>query len=76
MSGKSPYSSYFVGCCFHDLFNSARSILVQVTSSFFSSRFVKVQVVQLYSSTNSATAWENFYFILSVWFGFIAYQLF
>ena len=34
------------GCCFHDLFKTARSILVQLPSSLFSRRFVRVQVVQ------------------------------
>ena len=28
MGGKWPYSTGFVGCCFQDLFNIARSILV------------------------------------------------
>ena len=28
MGGKWPYSSCFLGCCLHDLFNIARSILV------------------------------------------------
>ena len=34
MKDKWPYSSSFVGCCFQDLFNIARSILVQFPISF------------------------------------------
>ena len=40
MDGRWPYSSSFQGCCLHDLFNTARSILVQLPSSFFSVRVV------------------------------------
>ena len=36
MRGKCPYSCCFVGCCFPDLFNMARGILVQLLFSFFS----------------------------------------
>ena len=39
MRGKWPYRCCFLGCCFQDLFNIARSILVQFPSSFFSIRF-------------------------------------
>ena len=39
MGGRWPYSWCLVGCCRQDLFNIARNI------SFFSSRFVSVQVV-------------------------------
>ena len=35
------------------------------SSSFFSRRFVRVEAVQLYNSTNTATALEKFRFILS-----------
>ena len=49
MGGKWPCSTYFMGCCFQDLFNIARSILVQ-----FSMRFVSVQVVHPYCSTDIA----------------------
>ena len=56
---------FLVGCCFHDLFKTARSILVQLPSSLFSRRFVRVQVVQPYSSTDTTTAWKNFRFSLS-----------
>ena len=38
--GRFPYSCFSVGCCFQDLFNIARSILVQFLSSFFSIRLV------------------------------------
>ena len=36
IGGGWPYSCCFVGCCFQDLFNMTRSILVQFPSSFFS----------------------------------------
>ena len=51
MGGKWPYSCYFVGCCFVDLFKTARKIIILFVSSFFSNRFVRIQVVQPYSST-------------------------
>ena len=41
-----------VGCCLHDLYNTARSILVLLQSSFFSIRLVSVHVVHPYSSTD------------------------
>ena len=49
MGGRWPYSC-FVGCCLQDLFNIARSILVYLASSLFSSRLVSVHVVHPYSS--------------------------
>ena len=66
IGGRCPYSCSLVGCCFHDLFKTARSILVQLQSSLFSRRFVQVQVVQPYSSTDMTTAWKNCRFSLSV----------
>ena len=65
ISDRWPHSCFLVGCCFHDLFKTARSILVQVPSSLFSMRFVRVQVVQPYSSTDTTTSWNNFRFRLS-----------
>ena len=59
------YSSYFIGCCFQDLYKIAHSILVQFPSSFFSKHFVKVQMVQPYSSIGTTTAWKNSCFISS-----------
>ena len=49
-----------------DLFNIARNILVKLPSSFFSSRFVSVQVVHPYSSTDTTAVWKKLRFILSV----------
>ena len=66
MGGRWPYSWYFEGCCLQDLFNIARSILVLLPSSFFSSRFVSVQVVRPYSSIDTTAAWKKLCFILSV----------
>ena len=63
--GRWSYSCFQAGCCFHVLFRITLSILVQFPSSLFSRRFVRVQVVQPYSSTDTTTAWENFRFNLS-----------
>ena len=54
----------FVECCLQDLFNTARSIFVQLLSSFFSIRLVSVHVVHSYSSIDTIAAWKNC-FILS-----------
>ena len=59
MEGRWLYSWCFVGCCRQDLFNIARNILVQLPSSFFSSRFVNVHVVHPYSSIDTTTAWKK-----------------
>ena len=56
---KWPYSCCFVGCCFQDLFRTARNILVLFPSSFFFAYFVSVRVVHPYSSTDTATAWKT-----------------
>ena len=61
-----PYSCFPVGCYFHALFRISRIILVQLPSCLFSSHFVRVQVVQPYSSTDTTTAWKNGLFNLSV----------
>ena len=66
MGGKWPYSWCLMGCCHQDLFNITRSILVELPSSFFSSHLVIVQVVHLYSSIDTTTAWKKLHFILSV----------
>ena len=50
MGGRWLNSWCLVGCCRQDLFNIALNILVQLPSSFFSSRLVSVQVVHPYSS--------------------------
>ena len=46
IGGRWPYSCILVECCFHDLFKTARCILVQLPSSLFSRGIVRVQVVQ------------------------------
>ena len=60
MGGRWPYSCCLVGCCLQDLFNTARRILVQLPSSFFSICFVSIHVVHSYSSI-------AFYFIGQFW---------
>ena len=64
MGGKWLYSCCFVRCSFQDMFNIARSILVQLPSSFFSVRFVGVHVVYPYSRIDKTTARKKFRFIL------------
>ena len=66
MGGRWPYSWCLVGCCRQDLFNIARSILVWLPFSFFSSHFVRVHVVHPYSSIDMTAAWKKLGFILSV----------
>ena len=46
MGGRWPYSWCFVGCCLQDLFNIAHNILVDLLSSFFSSRFVSIRCLE------------------------------
>ena len=48
--GKWLYSCCFMECCFLDLFNIARSLLVRFLSTFFSIRLVSVHAVHPYSS--------------------------
>ena len=50
MGGRCTYSCCFVGCCLQDLFNTVRSILVQLPSCVLSIRFVSIHVVHPYSS--------------------------
>ena len=64
MGGRWPYSYCFVGFCLQDLFNIARSILVEFPSSFFSSRLVSVHVVHPYSSIDMIAAWKKLCFKL------------
>ena len=67
MGGKWLYSCcLFVGCCLQDLFNIARSMLVQLPSSFFSIHLVRVHVVHPYISIDTTAAWKKLRFILSV----------
>ena len=67
MGSRWPYSCCFVGCCLQDLFTIARSILVELPSSFFSRRLVSIYVVHPYSSIDANAAWKKLCFILSVW---------
>ena len=70
MGGRWLYSWCLVGCCRQDLFNIAHNILVLLSSSFFSSHFVSIQVVHPYSSINTTAAWKKLCSILSVRFDF------
>ena len=65
MGGKWPYSCCFAECCFQKLLITARRILEQLPSSFFSIRFVSVHVVHPYSSMDTVAAWEKMRFIFS-----------
>ena len=62
IGGKWPYSCCFAGCCFHDLFNIACSILVMLPSSFFSICLVSVHVVQPYSTIDTTAPWKKLCF--------------
>ena len=64
LRGKKPYSCCLVRCCFQDLFNIARNILVKFPSSFFSISFVSVHVVHPHSSTDKTLAWKKSHSIL------------
>ena len=66
MGGRWPYSWCLVGCYLQDLFNITRSILVYLPSSFFSSRFVSVQVVHPYSSIDTTAAWVYIYIYIYI----------
>ena len=46
-------------CCFQDFLNTARSILVQLPSGFFSIRLVIAQVVHPYSSMDMTAIWKK-----------------
>ena len=59
IGGKWQYNWSFLGCCFQDLFKTARRILIWFISILFSKRLVRVQVVQPYSSTDTAQALKN-----------------
>ena len=58
-----PYSCCFVRCCRQDLFNIARRILVQFSSSFFS--IISVHVMHPYCRIATTRAWKND--VLSYW---------
>ena len=47
-------------CCLQDVFNIARSILVQLPLSFFSIRLVSVHVVHPYCSIDTTDAWKKY----------------
>ena len=59
VGGRQLYRCCFVGCGFQDLFITTHSILVQLSSSFFSIRFVSVHVVHPYSSMDTTADGKN-----------------
>ena len=64
MGGRWPYICSFWGCCFQDLFNISRSILVEFPSSFSSIHLVSVYVVHPYCRIDNRCLEEiSFYFI-------------
>ena len=65
MGGRCPYSCCFVWWYFENLFHTARSILVQLPSSFFS--IVSIYVVHPYSSMDMTVARKNC--VLFYWTG-------
>ena len=66
MGGKWLYSCCFVKCYLQELFNIACSLLVYLSSSFFSIGLVSVHVVHPYSSNDKTAAWKKLRFILLV----------
>ena len=56
MGSKLLYSYYFVECCFHDLFDIARTLLMHFSTSFFSKHFVSVHAVPPYSRMDTTSA--------------------
>ena len=69
MDGRYPYSCCSVGCCLQDLFNTARSILVQLLECFLCMCLFSVNVVHPYSRSDATAAWKKtvLYFIWQVW---------
>ena len=61
----SDHTAAILPSCFQELFKTTRSILMYFQSSFFSMRFVSVQVVHPYSSTDTTTACKKYHFISS-----------
>ena len=59
MDGRWLYSSYYVGCCLHDLIHIAHSIFVWLPSSFFSIRFAGVHILHPFRSIDTTTAWKK-----------------
>ena len=55
----------FVRCCLQVLFDTVRSILVQLPSSFLSIRLVSVHVEHPYSRIDTNAAWKKLRLILS-----------
>ena len=62
-----PYSRCFVRCWFKVVFffNIARSILLQLPSSYFSVRLVSIHVVHPSYRIDTTAAWKKLRFILS-----------
>ena len=65
MGGRWPYSYNREGCCFLDLFSTARNIVVLLPSSFFSIHLLSVYVAHPYRSIDTTTGWKKLRFILS-----------
>ena len=64
MGGRCPYSCCFVECYLQDLFNTARSILVQLPSGFLFLHQVGVHMMHPYSSMDTTSTWKKLHFIL------------
>ena len=55
----------FYGVLFRVFFKTAQSIIMEFPSSIFFMRFVSILMVHQFSSTDTATVWKKFRFILS-----------
>ena len=65
IGGRWPYRFCLVGCCIQDFLDIARSILVQLTSSFFFWTLCQRPCGESYSSMDTTAAWKILRFILS-----------
>ena len=65
MRGKWPYSCCFLRVLLLIFIQNSTYILVQLPIIFDFKRFVRIHLVQPYSSTDTITAWKNVSFILS-----------
>ena len=59
------YTSYFLGYCFQDVLKKPATSLCFPYQTIFSKHCIKIQVVQPYNSTDTATVWKKSLFILS-----------
>ena len=62
IGGRWLYSTFFVGCCFQDLFNIICRIFIQFLPNFFSTYLVSIHVVHLLMRIDLNAAWKKLHF--------------